>query len=148
MKKPVKPLVDAEADLLLDPVAAPGAAPGAAPEPESENDASSIEAPKKPRTDKQKAAFQKVLETRDANRRARADARAATQEADKALLEEKIVKKAVSIKKKQIKRQIALEDISDDDEPIEEIKKKIAARPRVRAAPVPAAPEPIKIIFV
>ena len=144
MKKPAKPLVDAEAALLLAPVAEPVAAP----EPESENDASSIEAPKKPRTDKQKAAFQKVLETRDANRRARAEARAATQEADKALLEEKIVKKAVSIKKKQIKRQIALEDISDDDEPIEDIKKKLAARPRVRAAPAPAAPEPIKIIFV
>lgn len=140
MKKPVKPFVDAEAALLLEPVAEPVA--------ESETDASSIEAPKKPRTDKQKAAFQKVLETRDANRRARADARAATQEADKALLEEKIVKKAVSIKKKQIKRQIALEDISDDDEPIEDIKKKIAARPRVRAAPAPAVPEPIKIIFV
>lgn len=142
MKKPA--LVDPDAALLLETEPEPESKP----EPESETDNSSIEAPKKPRSEKQIAAFQKVLETRDANRRARADARVATQEADKALLEEKIVKKAVSIKKKQIKRQIALEEISDDDEPVEDIKRKIAARPRVRAAPAPAVPEPIKIIFV
>ena len=42
---------------------------------------------------------------------------------EKVKLEEKIVKKAVAIKKKQIKKQIALDDISDDDTPLEEIKK-------------------------
>ena len=40
-------------------------------------------------------------------------------------LEKKILKKAVSIKKKEIKKQIALDDVSSDDESITEIKKKI-----------------------
>ena len=37
-------------------------------------------------------------------------------------LEAKIVKKAISIKKKQIKKEAALDEISDDDTPIQKIK--------------------------
>ena len=37
-------------------------------------------------------------------------------------LEEKVIRKAVSIKKKEIKRQAILDDISDDDTPMEKIK--------------------------
>jgi hypothetical protein len=40
-------------------------------------------------------------------------------------MEEKIVKKAISIKKKQILKQKVLDEISDDETPIEEVKKKI-----------------------
>jgi hypothetical protein len=39
--------------------------------------------------------------------------------------EEKVVKKAIAIKKKQIKAQLALEELSDDDEPIEVVKQKV-----------------------
>ena len=48
---------------------------------------------------------------------------------EKVKLEEKIVKKAVAIKKKQIKKQIALDDISDDDTSLEEIKKIVKQLP-------------------
>jgi hypothetical protein len=56
-------------------------------------------------------------------------------------LEEKIIKKAVSLKKKQIKKQAVLEDISDDETPIEvikEIKRKI---PAPQPVPVKQAPK-------
>ena len=43
-------------------------------------------------------------------------------EEDRKELEAKIIKKAVAIKKKQIKKQTVLEEISDDDTPIEVIK--------------------------
>ena len=59
-------------------------------------------------------------------------------------LEEKVLKKAVSIKKKEIKRQAALDDISDDDTPMEKIKE-IATK---RNHPPPAQPEKPKYIFV
>ena len=41
---------------------------------------------------------------------------------EKSALEEKVVAKAISIKKKQIKKQSALDEISDDDTPIEVVK--------------------------
>ena len=88
--------------------------------------------PRPPKTEAQLAAFQKAIATRDANAKRRKE------EADKMLAqskketEDKVVKKALSIKKKQIKAQLALEEISDDDEPIEVVKqkvKKVAERP-------------------
>jgi hypothetical protein len=61
-------------------------------------------------------------------------------------IEEKIVKKAIAIKKKQIKAKAILEEISDDDDtPIEEVKK-IATKIAVKKA-VPVEPEPPKNIF-
>ena len=63
-------------------------------------------------------------------------------------LEEKVVSKAISIKKKQLKQEIALDEISDDETPIEEIKQKVIAKkqtapstPRVQT-PAPTAPPP------
>ena len=44
-------------------------------------------------------------------------------------LEKKIVEKAISIKKKEIKKQKILDEISDDDSPIEEVKKIIKKTP-------------------
>jgi hypothetical protein len=68
-----------------------------------------------------------VIEKRQEKRNERALIRETEQAKAKEELREKIMKKAVSIKKKQIKQQIALDDISSDDEPIESIKKKVAA---------------------
>lgn len=50
-------------------------------------------------------------------------------------LEEKVVSKAISIKKKQLKHEIALDDISDDDTPIEEIKQKVVAKKQAQSTP-------------
>jgi hypothetical protein len=66
-----------------------------------------------------------VIEKRHEKRKERALIRETEQAKAKEELREKIMKKAVSIKK--IKQQIALDDISSDDEPIESIKKKVAA---------------------
>ena len=57
---------------------------------------------------------------------------------ERAILDEKIVKKALSIKKKQIKKEKVLDEISDDDTPMEEIVKKI--RPTKAPEVKPLAP--------
>jgi len=93
-------------------------------EPESSND-ESIDEPelmrqKKPRTQKQIEAFKIVCEKRNQKRNERKIER---EEEEQEKLERKIVSKAISIKKKQIKKQAVLDEISDDDTPIEKIKK-------------------------
>ena len=55
---------------------------------------------------------------------------------EKSALEEKVVAKAISIKKKQIKKQSALDEISDDDTPIEVVK--AAAKTAKVSAPKPS----------
>ena len=70
---------------------------------------------KKPRSEKQIEAFKKAQAKRDENR-------AKQKEESKKVLEEKVVQKAMSIKKKQIKKMKVLEDISDDETPIEQIR--------------------------
>jgi 23S rRNA-/tRNA-specific pseudouridylate synthase len=75
---------------------------------------------KKPRTEKQIEAFKKAQENRAKNILLK-------KEAGKKALEEKILKKALSIKKKQINKQYdlaVLDQISDDETPMEEIKQK------------------------
>jgi flagellar biosynthesis/type III secretory pathway protein FliH len=67
--------------------------------------------------------------------------------------EDKLVKKAVSIKKKQIKKELVLDEISDDDTNLEEIKelKKRAKKATPTPAPTPApTPQPKgpKYVFV
>ena len=59
-------------------------------------------------------------------------------------LEQKVVRKAISIKKKQIKKEAVLEEISDDETPIQKIKE--IAKKKNHPAP---QPEPAnKFIFV
>ena len=59
-------------------------------------------------------------------------------------LEQKVVRKAISIKKKQIKKEAVLEEISDDETPIQKIKE--IAKKKNHPAP---QPEPVnKFIFV
>ena len=59
-------------------------------------------------------------------------------------LEQKIVKKAISIKKKQIKKEAVLDEISDDETPMEAIKQ-IAKKKKELIPPVDDKP---KYIFV
>ena len=75
---------------------------------------------KKARTEKQIEAFKKAQENRAKNILLK-------KEQGKKALEEKILQKALSIKKKQINKQYdlaVLDQISDDETPIEEIKQK------------------------
>ena len=92
---------------------------------------------KKERTEAQKEATRKMLAVRDANRASRTSIKAVKEDLkvlrDQQISELKqqaikeyqdsLVKKAISIKKKEIKKKIELEEISDDDTPIEEIRK-------------------------
>jgi len=84
---------------------------------------------KKERTQKQKDAFERcILKKKECASKRNDDAKRLAA-FDKAALEEKVIKKAISIKKKQIKKQSALDEISDDDTPIEKVKeiaKKVA----------------------
>ena len=59
-------------------------------------------------------------------------------------MQDKVVKKAISIKKKQIKKEALLDEISDDETPIQKIKE--IAKKKNHPAP---QPEPAnKFIFV
>ena len=76
---------------------------------------------------------------------------------ERAILDEKIVKKALSIKKKQIKKEKVLDEISDDETPMEEIvpliKGSMAPRtqekikPKVQQMVPPPAPIPVQPKF-
>jgi len=116
----------------------------ATPPPESESEEEECEdvkvpapKPKRERTQKQIEAFNRCIETKKKKAAERAEAARQLVELEKKALEEKVVKKAISIKKKQIKKQSALDDISDDDEPIEKVKqmaktiKPTAAKPQI-----------------
>lgn len=87
---------------------------------------------KKPRSEKQIQAFELARQKRDANRKARLEEKARQEEEQKKQLEEKIVQKAIQIKKKQVMKQKVLEEISDDETPIEEVKA-VVSKARTRA---------------
>ena len=70
----------------------------------------------KPRTEKQIEAFKKAQAKRDENR-------AISKIDTKKALEEKVIQKAISIKKSQVRKLQLLDQISDDETPIEEIKR-------------------------
>ena len=107
---------------------------------------------KKPRSQKQIDAFARALEIKREKATARKAERDLNAGLEKVKLEEKIVKKAVAIKKKQIKKQIALDDISDDETSLEEIKKIVkqlpAKKEREERNDLPTrAREPPKYLF-
>jgi hypothetical protein len=79
--------------------------------------------PKKERTQKQMEAFAKAREKMVTNLKVRKEKEEQDAVIKKKELEEKIVKKAVAIKKREIKQKAILDAIQDDDTPIEEIKK-------------------------
>ena len=107
---------------------------------------------KKPRTAKQIEAFEKARQTREKNALARKQMRDEEAIAIRKEVEDKLVKKAIAVKKKQIKQQAVLDEISDDDTPLEEVEK-IATRSKTRLkrevskdfpAPPPVAEEPVR----
>lgn len=82
-------------------------------------------APKKPRTEKQQEVFKKALEIKKANTLARQAERAAAEEAERKILEEKLIKKAIALKKKQLKARALIDELPEDDEPVRKIKPEI-----------------------
>lgn len=79
--------------------------------------------PKKERSAKQLEVFARAREKMIENLKERKERQAQEELQRKKEIEEKIVKKAIAIKKKEIKKKAVLESISDDETPIEEIKK-------------------------
>ena len=123
--------VDAELELLTAP-------PVIADEPlqaskeEDEIPTTLCEPPKKPKkvaTEKQLEAMRLGRIKRDEQIKLRKEAVEQEKANQKKMLEDKIVKKAISIKKKEIKKSNLLDEISDDDTPIEEIKTTMKAKP-------------------
>jgi len=77
--------------------------------------------PKRQQTEKQKEATAKMRQKLAEKHALIREQKAKQAEETKKVVEEKVVKKAIAIKKKQIKQQKVLDEISDDDTPIEEI---------------------------
>ena len=100
----------------------------------------SITKPKRQLTEKQLEALKRGQEKRDENARLRKDAAEKKAAEDKLKLEQKIVKKAISIKKKELKRQAALDAVSDDETPIEKIKEVVRNPPLPQQPPVRTSP--------
>jgi len=97
-------------------------------------------APRKERTEKQKEAFVKAQATRLAKAEQRKREKELREQEEKAELEQKLIDKAIKVKKKQIKKMAAIDQLSDDDTPIEKL------RPAIKKT-VQLPPKP-KMIFV
>lgn len=93
---------------------------------------------KKPRTEGQIASFKKALEVKKLNAIKRKQEMDIIADQQKKELEKKILKKALSIKKKEVRSRLALESISDDDEPVDSVLAK--ARKIASKAPKPVIP--------
>jgi len=91
---------------------------------------------KKPRTQKQIEAFEKVRKIRDEKRLERKEVKVKAECEYKQQKEAKIVKKALSIKKKQILADADLDDVSEEDDiPIEVVKKIMKKYPKKSTPP-------------
>lgn len=97
--------------------------------------------PKK--TEKQLEAFSKARERRMENIGKRKQTIQELEDKAREELDKKIVSKAISIKKKQIKKNAELDEISDDDTPLEEVMQ-IAKKPRKQRPTQVVEPEPKK----
>lgn len=105
---------------------------------------------KKPRTEAQIKAFEKAKETARLNAEKRKTERDLVAQQEQKVVEEKLVKKAIAVKKKQIKKQAILDEIEDDDTPLEEIEKivkKLPARKVVKEVELPVKPIPNPYTF-
>ena len=95
-----------------------------------------IQKTKKPRTQKQIEAFEKVRKIRDEKRAERKEVKEKAEIEYKQQKEAKIVKKALSIKKKQILADADLDDVSEEDDiPIEVVKKIMKKFPKKSTQP-------------
>jgi hypothetical protein len=100
------------------------------PELGIESDEGVEKKPRRPRTEKQKEQFKKVMVAKMKNVELRKVQNKIKADEEKKELEEKLVKKAIAVKKKQIKKQKVLDEISDDDdEPVIEKMKKPPPKP-------------------
>lgn len=102
------------------------------------------------RSQKQNDAFQKALEVRKQNIEKRKTMREKAEEEAKKMLEEKIVKKAIAVKRREIKKlQILEPEPEDDSEEEEEYVEKPKARPSQAPPPQPkqAAVEKPQVTF-
>jgi hypothetical protein len=105
---------------------------------------------KKPRTDAQIKAFEKAKETARLNAEKRKAERDLVAQQEQKVVEEKLVKKAIAVKKKQIKKQAILDEIEDDDTPLEEIEKivkKLPAKKVVKEVNLPTRTAPSPYTF-
>ena len=115
---------------------------------ESDDDESVLEIQKKPtrpRTAKQIEQFKKVVENKMKNaseRKLKAELKA---EADKQELEQKLVQKAIAVKKKQIKKQKIIDDISSGEEEGDQVIQKMKP---VKAKPAIVAVKTSKYKFI
>lgn len=137
--------VDAELELLTTVADEPLQASKEEEKEDDEIPTTLCEPPKKPKkipTQKQLEAMKLGREKRDEQRRLRKEAEEQEKAIQKKLLEDKIIKKAISIKKKEIKKSNLLDDISDDDTPIEEIKASIKAKPTQKQVVTTQQPVP------
>lgn len=98
--------------------------------------------PKKEKTDLQKISLQKARMVAKQNAEARKEANKLYAEQATKEFEEKVIQKAISLKKKEIKQKAQLEAISDDDTPMEKIKQ---ISKKVDSIQTPTKP---KFIFV
>jgi NADH:ubiquinone oxidoreductase subunit E len=95
-----------------------------------------IQKSKKPRTQKQIEAFERARKIRDEKRAERKEVKEKAETEYKQQKEAKIVKKALSIKKKQILADADLDTVSsEDDIPIEVVKKIMKKYPKKSAPP-------------
>lgn len=104
-------------------------------------DEENIQKSKKQRTPAQIEATKKMREKLYAANEQKKKQKEENEKIKRKELEDKIVNKALSIKKKQIKKERILEEISDDETPIEEVKKIIKR-------PVIEQPQKPKYIFM
>jgi hypothetical protein len=79
-------------------------------------------APRRERTEKQKEAFVKAQATRLAKAEERKKEKALKEQEEREQLEQKLIEKAIKVKKKQIKKMAVIEQLSDDDTPIEKLR--------------------------
>ncbi len=84
-----------------------------------ENLVEKVQAPKRPRTAKQIEAFNKAVETRKANEAKRKAEREAKEAEEKRQLEDKLVKKAIEIKKRQLKKEKVIEEIAEEPKSVQ-----------------------------
>jgi hypothetical protein len=138
-----------------EPVSLEKSATPAEPEiNDSINDNEGITKPKKQLTEKQKEALKRGQQKRDENRERMKAEKLKKEEEEKRILEEKLVKKAIAVKKKQIKKQMVLDEISDDeDKPIQKQGRETKVSPTTPSLPsaiptAPIQPPKPKIIFV
>ena len=120
-----------------------------------EVDVNSEPKPKRVMSDRQKEILQKAREKKMENFQKRENERALVAQEKEKEVEKRILKKAVSIKKKEIVQQAILENDLDDDIPNEIIEKIVKKQRAKKATPLikqavetPVIPPPPKYNFV